>query len=173
MKLLEGKNILIVGVANKHSIAAGIAESMAENGANIALTYQNERLQGNVEKLGSNWGVDTFLPCDVAEDSQIEDTFKELSNKWDGLDAVIHAVGFAPREELDGDFLDVTSREGFKIAHDISSYSFIGLAKGAKEMMSGRNGSLLTLSYLGSKMTLPNYNVMGLAKASLEASVGT
>ena len=171
MKLLEGKNILIVGVANKHSIAAGIAESMAENGANIALTYQNERLQGNVEKLGSNWGVDTFLPCDVAKDSQIEDTFKELSNKWDGLDAVIHAVGFAPREELDGDFLDVTSREGFKIAHDISSYSFIGLAKGAKEMMSGRNGSLLTLSYLGSKMTLPNYNVMGLAKASLEASV--
>ena len=171
MKLLEGKNVLIVGVANKHSIAAGIAESMAENGANIALTYQNERLQGNVEKLGSNWGVDTILPCDVAEDSQIEKTFKELSNKWDGLDAVIHAVGFAPREELDGDFLDVSSREGFKIAHDISSYSFIGLAKGAKEMMSGRNGSLLTLSYLGSKMTLPNYNVMGLAKASLEASV--
>ena len=171
MKLLEGKNVLIVGVANKHSIAAGIAESMAENGANIALTYQNERLQGNVEKLGSNWGVDTFLPCDVAEDNQIEETFKKLSKKWDGLDAVIHAVGFAPREELDGDFLDVTSREGFKIAHDISSYSFIGLAKGAKEMMSGRNGSLLTLSYLGSKMTLPNYNVMGLAKASLEASV--
>jgi len=171
MKLLEGKNVLIVGVANKHSIAAGIAESMAENGANIALTYQNERLQGNVEKLGSNWGVDTFLPCDVAEDNQIEETFKELSNKWDGLDAVIHAVGFAPREELDGDFLDATSREGFKIAHDISSYSFIGLAKGAKEMMSGRKGSLLTLSYLGSKMTLPNYNVMGLAKASLEASV--
>ena len=171
MKLLEGKNVLIVGVANKHSIAAGIAESMAENGANIALTYQNERLQGNVEKLGFNWGVDTFLPCDVAEDNQIEETFKKLSKKWDGLDAVIHAVGFAPREELDGDFLDVTSREGFKIAHDISSYSFIGLAKGAKEMMSGRNGSLLTLSYLGSKMTLPNYNVMGLAKASLEASV--
>ena len=171
MKLLEGKNVLIVGVANKHSIAAGIAESMAENGANIALTYQNERLQGNVEKLGSKWGVDTFLPCDVAEDNQIEETFNELSNKWDGLDAVIHAVGFAPREELDGDFLDATSREGFKIAHDISSYSFIGLAKGAKEMMSGRKGSLLTLSYLGSKMTLPNYNVMGLAKASLEASV--
>tara|TARA_B100001175_G_scaffold67052_1_gene55043 strand:+ start:824 stop:1621 length:798 start_codon:yes stop_codon:yes gene_type:complete len=171
MKLLEGKNVLIVGVANKHSIAAGIAESMSKNGANIALTYQNERLKGNVEKLGSIWGVDTFFPCDVAEDSQIENTFKELSNIWDGLDAVIHAVGFAPREELDGDFIDVTSREGFKIAHDISSYSFIALAKGAKEMMSGRNGSLLTLSYLGSKMTLPNYNVMGLAKASLEASV--
>ena len=171
MKLLEGKNVLIVGVANKHSIAAGIAESIAENGANIALTYQNERLQGKVEKLGSNWGVDKFFPSNIKKNNQIEETFKKLSKKWDGLDAVIHAVGFAPREELDGNFLDVTSREGFKIAHDISSYSFIGLAKGAKEMMSGRNGSLLTLSYLGSKMTLPNYNVMGLAKASLEASV--
>ena len=171
MKLLEGKNILIVGVANKHSIASGIAQSMAENGANIALTYQNERLQANVEKLGSNWDVDTFLPCDVSVDKQIESTFKQLSKKWDGLDAVIHAVGFAPRDELDGDFLDVTSRDGFGIAHDISSYSFIALAKEAKEMMTGRNGSLLTLSYLGSKMTLPNYNVMGLAKASLEASV--
>ena len=171
MKLLEGKNILIVGVANKHSIASGIAESMAENGANIALTYQNERLQKNVEKLGSNWGVETFLACDVSRDEEIENTFEQLSKKWDGLDAVIHAVGFAPRDELDGDFMDVTSREGFSIAHDISSYSFIALAKGAKNMMKGRNGSLLTLSYLGSKMTLPNYNVMGLAKASLEASV--
>ena len=171
MKLLKGKNVLIIGVANKHSIAAGIAESMSENGANIALTYQNERLQSNVEKLGSDWGVDTFLPCDVAEDNQIDNTFNKLSTNWDGLDAVIHAVGFAPRKELDGDFLDVTSREGFSIAHDISSYSFIALAKAAKEMMSGRNGSLLTLSYLGSRMTLPNYNVMGLAKASLEASV--
>ena len=171
MKLLNGENILIVGVANKHSIASGIAESMAENGANIALTYQNERLQKNVEKLGSNWGVETFLACDVSRDEEIENTFEQLSKKWDGLDAVIHAVGFAPRDELDGDFMDVTSREGFSIAHDISSYSFIALAKGAKNMMKGRNGSLLTLSYLGSKMTLPNYNVMGLAKASLEASV--
>jgi len=171
MKLLNGKNILIVGVANKHSIASGIAESMTENGANIALTYQNERLQKNVEKLGSNWGVETFLACDVSRDEEIENTFEQLSKKWDGLDAVIHAVGFAPRDELDGDFMDVTSREGFSIAHDISSYSFIALAKGAKNMMKGRNGSLLTLSYLGSKMTLPNYNVMGLAKASLEASV--
>ena len=171
MKLLNGKNILIVGVANKHSIASGIAESMAENGANIALTYQNERLQKNVEKLGSNWGVETFLACDVSRDEEIENTFEQLSKKWDGVDAVIHAVGFAPRDELDGDFMDVTSREGFSIAHDISSYSCIALAKGAKNMMKGRNGSLLTLSYLGSKMTLPNYNVMGLAKASLEASV--
>ena len=171
MNLLKNKNILIVGVANKHSIASGIAESMAENGANIALTYQNDRLKENVIKLGESWGVDTFIPCDVASDDEIKDAFNALSGSWDGVDAVIHAVGFAPREELDGDFLDATSREGFSIAHDISSYSFIGLAKEAKQLMEGRNGSLLTLSYLGSQMTLPNYNVMGLAKASLEASV--
>ena len=171
MKLLNNKNVLIVGVANKHSIAAGIAESMAENGANIALTYQNERLKDNVYKLGKEWGVETLLPCDVASDDELKKTFKDLNSEWSHLDAVIHAVGFAPREELDGEFVDVTTREGFKIAHDISSYSFIGLAKEAKDMMKGRNGSLLTLSYLGSQMTLPNYNVMGLAKASLEASV--
>ena len=171
MNILKDKKVLIVGVANKHSIAAGIAESMTENGATVALTYQNERLRGNVEKLGEEWGVKTFLPCDVSSDEEIKETFSNLSSIWDGLDAVIHAVGFAPREELDGEFVDVTTREGFKIAHDISSYSFIGLAKGAKDMMQGRNGSLLTLSYLGSQMTLPNYNVMGLAKASLEASV--
>ena len=171
MNLLKNKNILIVGVANKHSIASGIAESMAENGANIALTYQNDRLKENVTKLGESWGVDTFIPCDVASDDEIKDAFSTLSGSWDGVDAVIHAVGFAPREELDGDFLDATSREGFSIAHDISSYSFIGLAKAAKPFMAGRQGSLLTLSYLGSQMTMPNYNVMGLAKASLEASV--
>ena len=169
--MLKGKNILIVGVANKHSIAAGIAQSMSENGANIALTYQNERLKDNVEKLGADWGVETYLPCDVASDNEIKNTISELSSVWSGIDAVIHAVGFAPREELDGNFVDVTTREGFAIAHDISSYSFIALAKEAKDMMQGRNGSLLTLSYLGSQMTLPNYNVMGLAKASLEASV--
>ena len=171
MKILEGKNVLIVGVANKHSIAAGIAESMTENGATVALTYQNERLRGNVEKLGEEWGVKTFLPCDVSSDEEIKETFSDLASKWDGLDAVIHAVGFAPKEELDGEFVDVTTREGFQVAHDVSSYSFIGLAKEAKDLMRGRNGSLLTLSYLGSQMTLPNYNVMGLAKASLEASV--
>ena len=171
MNLLKNKNILIVGVANKHSIAAGIAESMSENGANIALTYQNDRLKDNVLKLGKDWGVETFIPCDVASDSEITNSYSELSKKWDGIDAVIHAVGFAPREELNGDFLESTTREGFKIAHDVSSYSFIGLAKAAKPLMEGRNGSLLTLSYLGSQMTLPNYNVMGLAKASLEASV--
>ena len=157
MNLLENKNILIVGVANKHSIASGIAESMSKNGANIVLTYQNDRLKSNVEKIGN--------------EIEIESTFNQLGRKWDGLDCVVHAVGFAPREELDGDFLEATTREGFAIAHDVSSYSFIALAKAAKDMMKGRQGSLLTLSYLGSTKTLPNYNVMGLAKASLEASV--
>ena len=171
MKILKNKKILIIGVANKHSIAAGIAESMAEHGAEIALTYQNERLKPNVEKLGEEWGVDIFLPCDVSSDEEIKNMYVKLSDKWDGLDGLIHAVGFAPREELDGNFIDVTTREGFQIAHDVSSYSFIGLAKEAQKMMKDRNGSLLTLSYLGSQMTLPNYNVMGLAKASLEASV--
>jgi len=171
MKMLNKKKVLIVGVANKHSIAAGIAQSMHEAGAEIALTYQNERLKSNVEKLGTQWGVKTYIECDVSIDKEIDNAFEILGNEWGSLDTLVHAVGFAPREELDGDFLDVTTREGFSIAHDISSYSFIALAKGAKDLMSHGAGSLLTLSYLGSQMTLPNYNVMGLAKASLEASV--
>ena len=118
-----------------------------------------------------DWGVETYLPCDVSSDEEIKKTFSDLGSEWSHLDSVIHAVGFAPREELDGEFVDVTTREGFQIAHDVSSYSFIALAKEAKPLMRERNGSLLTLSYLGSQMTLPNYNVMGLAKASLEASV--
>ena len=169
--MLKDKNILIVGVANKHSIASGIARSMASFGANLAFTYQNDRLKDNVVNLANEWGSDVCLPCDVAEDSQIKSTFNQLSGIWDGLDCIVHAVGFAPREELDGDFIDATTREGFKVAHDISSYSFIALAKEGRSMMQGRKGSLLTLSYLGSQRTLPNYNVMGLAKASLEASI--
>ena len=169
--MLNKKKVLIVGVANKNSIAAGIAQSMHEAGAEIALTYQNERLRSNVEKLGAQWGVKAYIECDVSIDKEIDNAFEILGNEWGSLDTLVHAVGFAPREELDGDFLDVTTREGFSIAHDISSYSFIALAKGAKDLMSHGAGSLLTLSYLGSQMTLPNYNVMGLAKASLEASV--
>jgi len=171
MDLLKGKNILIVGVANKHSIAAGIAESMSKFGANLAFTFQNERLERKVTDLAASWGSDICLPCDVADDSAIEEVFNSLKNKWGGLDGIIHAVGFAPTEELNGNYVDVTTREGFRIAHDISSYSFVGLAKAGKSMMEGRNASLTTLTYLGSQKTLPNYNVMGLAKASLEASV--
>ena len=171
MSLLKDKNILIVGVANKYSIASGIASSMAKYGANLAFTYQNERLKKKVETLAKDWNSDICLPCDVAKDDDIKLVFSKLGNTWDGIDCIGHAVGYAPANELDGNFVDVITREGFKIAHDISAYSFVALAKAAKESMKGRKGSLITLSYLGSQKTLPNYNVMGLAKASLEASV--
>ena len=171
MNLLKNKNILIVGVANKHSIASGIAQSMSSFGANLAFTYQNERLERRVQDLASEWGSEICLPCDVSNDKEIDNVFSELHKSWEGIDAIIHAVGFAPTEELNGNYVDVTTREGFKIAHDISSYSFVALAKASQEMMEGRKGSLTTLTYLGSQKTLPNYNVMGLAKASLEASV--
>ena len=171
MNLLKNKNILIVGVANKHSIASGIAQSMSNFGANLAFTYQNERLERRVKDLASEWGSEICLPCDVSNDKEIDNVFSELHKSWEGIDAIIHAVGFAPTEELNGNYVDVTTREGFKIAHDISSYSFVALAKASQEMMEGRKGSLTTLTYLGSQKTLPNYNVMGLAKASLEASV--
>ena len=171
MLLLKNKNILIIGLANKYSIAAGIAESMYSLGANLAFTYQNDRLKKNVLQLGSDWGSEIFIPCDVSDDRQIQNIFDELSKKWDGIDCIVHAVGFAPREELDGDFIDISTREGFKIAQDVSAYSFVAIAQSGKDMLKKRKGSLLTLTYLGSQKTLPNYNVMGLAKASLEASV--
>ena len=171
MSLLKGKNVLIVGVANKHSIASGIAASMAKHGANLAFTYQNDRFKQKVENLAEEWGSKACFPCDVTKDEEIDQVFKELGKDWDGLDCIVHAVGFAPSNELDGNFVDVTTREGFKIAHDISAYSFVALAKAGKSLMKERNGSLITLSYLGAQKTIPNYNVMGLAKASLEASV--
>ena len=173
MGFLTGKRVLIVGVASKLSIASGIAAAMYREGAELAFTYQNEKLKGRVEDFASTWGSspEMCFPCDVASDDEIAAVFVELAKKWDGLDGIVHAVGFAPGDQLDGDFTAVTTREGFRIAHDISSYSFIALAKGGREMMQGRNGSLLTLSYLGAVRTMPNYNVMGMAKASLEASV--
>ena len=171
MSLLKGKNVLIVGVANKHSIASGIAASMAKHGANLAFTYQNDRFKQKVENLAEEWGSKACFPCDVTKDEEIDQVFKELGKDWDGLDCIVHAVGFAPSNELDGNFVDVTTREGFKIAHEISAYSFVALAKAGKSLMKERNGSLITLSYLGAQKTIPNYNVMGLAKASLEASV--
>ena len=171
MGFLKGKRILIVGVASKLSIASGIAAAMYREGAELAFTYQNDKLKGRVEEFAENWGSSKALcfPCDVASDEQIAQVFIELSKKWDGLDGIVHAVGFAPGDQLDGDFTSVTTREGFKIAHDISSYSFVALAKAGRKMMEKRNGSLLTLSYLGAERTMPNYNVMGMAKASLEA----
>lgn len=173
MGFLHGKRALIVGVASKLSIASGIAAAMHREGAQLAFTYQNDKLKGRVEEFASNWGSSAELcfPCDVSVDEDIQSVFTELGKQWDGLDAVVHSVGFAPTDQLDGDFTAVTTRDGFRIAHDISVYSFVALAKAAREMMKDRNGSLLTLTYLGSQRTMPNYNVMGLAKASLEASV--
>jgi enoyl-[acyl-carrier protein] reductase I len=171
MGFLAGKKALIVGVASKLSIAYGIAEAMHREGAQIALTYQNEKLKKRVEDFGQLWDCNITLPCDVASDQEIANVFSELNKEWDGLDILVHSVGYAPAHELDGNFVDVTTREGFRIAHDISSYSFVALAKGARELMRGRHGALLTLSYLGAERTCPNYNVMGLAKASLEANV--
>ncbi|MDC0661855.1 enoyl-ACP reductase FabI [Marinobacter sp. SS21] len=170
MGLLSGKRALIVGVASKHSIAAGIAEAFYQQGAELAFTYQNDKLKSRVEKFAEGWGSNLTFPCDVASDQEIEQVFASLSEHWDHIDIIVHSVGFAPAHELDGNYVDVTTRDGFKIAHDISSYSFVALAKGARNMLS-ENSSMLTLSYLGAEKVLPNYNVMGLAKASLEANV--
>ncbi len=171
MGFLAGKKVLIVGIASKLSIATGIANAFHREGAEIALTYQNDKLKKRVEGFGEQWNSQLILPCDVADDTQIENVFTEIAKVWDGIDIIVHSVGYAPAHELDGDYVDVTTREGFQIAHDISSYSFVALAKASRSLMKGRNGALLTLTYLGSERTLPNYNVMGLAKASLEANV--
>ncbi|MEC7546676.1 MAG: enoyl-[acyl-carrier-protein] reductase FabI [Thalassolituus sp.] len=171
MGLLSGKKALIVGVASKHSIAYAIADAFHREGAELAFTYQGEKLGERVKKMAAEWNSELCFPCDVSSDDEIEAVIRDLGQSWDGIDILIHSVGFAPAEELNGDYLDVTSREGFRIAHDISAYSFVALAKAAKPMMEGRQGAMLTLTYHGSQQTLPNYNVMGLAKASLEASV--
>ncbi|HBJ90717.1 MAG TPA: enoyl-[acyl-carrier-protein] reductase FabI [Gammaproteobacteria bacterium] len=171
MSFLAGKRILILGVASKLSIASGIAAAMHREGAELAFTYQNERLKDRVLGFAEQWDSNLVFPCDVTSDQQIDELFSGLSEKWDGLDGIVHCLAFAPGNELDGNYVDITTREGFLTAHEISSYSFVALAKAGKELMAGRNGSLLTLSYLGAMRTLPNYNVMGLAKASLEANV--
>ena len=171
MGMLDGKKALIVGVASKHSIATGIAAAFHREGAELAFTYQNEKLRSRVEGFAESFGSSLVVPCDVADDQQIEDVFTELAKHWDGIDIIVHAVGFAPAHELNGNYVDVTTREGFRIAHDISSFSFVALAKAGRAMMLARNGALLTLTYLGAQQVLPNYNVMGLAKASLEANV--
>ncbi|HPB73806.1 MAG TPA: enoyl-ACP reductase [Chromatiaceae bacterium] len=171
MGFLQDKKILITGVASNRSIAWGIAQAMHAQGASLAFTFQGDKLQGRVEEVAAKCGSDLVLPLDVARDDQIAACFRELGARWDGLDGIVHSIGFAPREQLEGDYVDAVTREGFAIAHDISSYSFAALAKAGREMMAGRNGALLTLSYLGAERAVPHYNVMGLAKASLEANV--
>ena len=142
---------------------------MHREGAELAFTYQNERLLKNLEPIAKSCDSDILIECDVTDDNSINKAFKELSNSWSNFDGLVHSIGYAPADQLEGDFVDVTTREGFKIAHDISSYSFTALAKAAKPLLK-ENSALLTLTYLGSIQTLPNYNVMGLAKASLEAN---
>jgi enoyl-[acyl-carrier protein] reductase I len=171
MGFLEGKRALITGVASNRSIAWGCAKAMKEQGAEIALTYQNDKLKARVEKFAAELGTDIIIGLDVATDEAIEAAFDELKSHWDYLDIALHSIAFAPKEELAGMYLDSVTREGFKTAHEISSYSFAALANAARPMMKGRNGALLTMSYLGAERVVPNYNVMGLAKASLEANV--
>lgn len=170
MGFLQGKRALIVGVASNRSIAWGIAKAMHREGAELAFTYQTEKLKSRVEQVAEACESNIIIPCDVAFDEQIEIAFTELREHWDHYDILVHAVGFAPREQLVGDYMDAVTREGFQIAHDISSYSFVALAKAGRDMMRGRKGALLTLTYMGSVRAMPSYNVMGLAKASLEAN---
>lgn len=171
MGFLANKRALIVGIASDRSIAWGVAKAMHREGAELAFSYQTEKLRSRAEKLAAAVESDICLPCDVSSDEQIDNMFKELDNYWDGLDIIVHSVAYAPREELSGMYLDSVTREGFAVAHDISSYSFSALAKAGRDMMSERNGALLTLTYIGSVRAMPGYNVMGLAKASLEANV--
>ncbi|WP_147651802.1 enoyl-ACP reductase FabI [Vulcaniibacterium gelatinicum] len=171
MGFLQGKRALITGIASQRSIATGIAEAMHREGATLAFTYQNEKLRSRVEDAAKEFGSDIVLPLDVSSDQQIADCFAELGKRWDGLDILVHAIAYAPREAIEGQFLDGLTRENFAIAHDISAYSLAALAKAARPMMAGRNGAIVTLSYLGAVRALENYNVMGVAKASLEATV--
>ena len=171
MGFLSGKRILITGLISNRSIAYGIAQAMHRQGAELAFTYQNERLAPRVAKLASEFDSSIVLPCDVQSDESIEDLFAELVKHWDGLDGLVHSIAYAPTDALEGDFLDGFSREAFRLSQEVSAASFPLLAKAARPMMKGRNGAMLTLSYLGAVRTMPNYNIMGLAKASLEAAV--
>jgi enoyl-[acyl-carrier protein] reductase I len=171
MPLLADKRILITGVLSNRSIAYGVAKACRREGATLAFTYANEDLKDRVARLAAEFGPCPVLPCDVASDDQIAALFDALKTEWGALDGLLHSIAFAPREALAGDFLNGISRAAFATAHEISSYSFAALAKGARPLLAGRGASLLTLTYLGSVRTLANYNVMGLAKASLEACV--
>ena len=171
MPILAGKKILVTGLLSNRSIAFGIAKVARREGAAIALTYQNDRFKERAEDMARELGAELALPCDVTSDAEIESLFRQLKERWDGLDGLVHALAYAPREAIAGDFLDGLSREAFRQAHDISAYSFPALAKAALPMMQGRKASLLTLTYLGAERVVPNYNTMGLAKASLEAAV--
>ena len=172
MGFLAGKRVLIFGVASNRSLAWGIAQAMHREGAELAFAFQGERLKERVEKLAGQCDSDIVVPCDVEDDEQIEAVFEHLDDYWDSLDIIVHSVAFAPKEMLEGDYLDNISREGFNTAHDISSYSLAAIAKAGRHMMQNReDAAIITMSYLGAVRAFPGYNVMGLAKASLEANV--
>ncbi len=171
MGFLQDRRILVTGMLSNRSIAYGIAKACAREGAQLAFTYQGEGIRERVADLAKEFGTDLLFPCDVADDAQIDGLFAELAKKWNSLDGLVHAIAFAPREALKGAFHESVSREAFRMAHDISSYSLAALAKGAAPLMQGRKASIVTLTYLGAVRSIPNYNVMGLAKASLEAAV--
>ncbi len=170
MGFMNGKRALVTGVASNRSIAYGIAQAMRREGAELAFTYQGDKLKPRVEEFAAALGSSIVLPCDVAEDGQIDTLYAALRAHWDGFDVLVHSIGYAPREQLQGGFLESVTREGFRIAHDISAYSFAALAKAALPMLRD-HAALLTLTYLGAEKAIPMYNVMGPAKASLEASV--
>ena len=171
MGILDNKRILVTGLLSNRSIAYGIARACRAQGAQLAFTYQNERFKERVTDMAAELGSDIAVPCDVSSDEEIERAFAALRDRWDSLDGLVHAIAFAPREAIAGDFLDGLSREAFRIAHDVSSYSFPALAKAALPMMAGRAGAMVTMTYLGAERVVPHYNTMGLAKASLEAAV--
>lgn len=171
MGFLAGRRVLIMGLLSNRSIAYGIARSCRDQGAELAFTYQNDRFKDRVTEMAAEFDSSLVFPCDVAEDSQIAGLFEALGRQWDRLDGLVHALAFAPREAIAGDFIEGVSREAFRIAHDISAYSLVACAKAALPLMRGHDSAVLTLSYLGAERVVPNYNTMGLAKASLEASV--
>jgi enoyl-[acyl-carrier protein] reductase I len=171
MGFLAGKRILITGLISNRSIAYGIAKACHREGASLAFTYQNERFADRITKFAEEFGSQAVFPCDVAEDAQIEKLFVDIAKHWDGLDGLVHSIAYAPAEAIEGDFLDGITRDAFRIAHDVSSYSYAALAKAARPLLlKGNNASLLAMTYLGAERTMPNYNTMGLAKASLEAA---
>jgi len=171
MGFMSDKKVLITGMLSNRSIAYGIAKAMHREGAALAFTFQGEGVKDRVTALAAEFGSDLIFPCDVTNDEQIDSLFADLGKRWDGLDGIVHSIAFAPREALSGDYLDSITRDAFRIAHDISSYSFAALAKRGLPLMTGRKAALLTLSYLGAERSMPNYNVMGAAKASLEATM--
>ena len=171
MGFMSDKKVLITGMLSNRSIGYGIAKAMHREGAALAFTFQGDAVKDRVFGLAAEFGSDVVLPCDVTSDEQIDDLFTALANRWGGLDGIVHSIAFAPREALSGDYLDSVTRDAFRMAHDISSYSFAALAKRALPLMLGRQAALLTLTYLGAERAMPNYNVMGPAKASLEANL--